>query len=186
MVPGLEVYSVDRTSFTAGSFNVIMSNSIEIGSGQGQTTTTFNTIQAVPRTTIQITLSNSCESDNFGGTDTAPTLSQSSITVNDGTTGSVELTYSMDTFENSLSSDFNLLCGPRVFTARNNADSSLIGSFISIVPNAASPNKATVTIDPALYGTLITSTINLTVRLEVTLKDYTSRAGTSVNLAVTL
>ena len=184
IIPALEVYSVDRTSFTAGTFTVVMQNNIEFGSNQGQTITTFSSISQVPQVNIQITTTNSCASDNVGGTDAPPTFSQNSISVNDGSTGTVEITYSMDTFETSLSSSFNLLCGPRVFTARNNANNAILGGWAAITPHPSSPNKAILTIDPSQYGQLITTTVTFVVKVAVTLKDYSNRTGVSATLTV--
>lgn len=92
----------------------------------------------------------------------------------------------MDTFESSLSSSFNLLCGPRVFTARDNSNNAVLGGWAAITPHPSSPNKAILTIDPSKYGQLITTAVTKTVKVAVTLQDYSNRAGVSDTLTVSM
>ena len=84
-----------------------------------------------------------------------PTFSVGSLSVYDGDVGTVEITYAMDTYEASKSTSFNLLCGARLFTVRNNADNSLIGSWAKITGHSTIEAKKILTIDPSLYGALI-------------------------------
>lgn len=115
-----------------------------------------------------------------------PTFSVGSLSVYDGDTGTVEITYTMDTYEASKSTDFNLLCGARLFTVRDNSDNSLVGNWAKITGHSTIEAKKILTIDPSLYGALITSDITTTLKIDVTYVDYPNRAGNSNALAVTL
>ena len=86
----------------------------------------------------------------------------------------------MDT-ANSLSG----LCGDKVYTIVDNADDSAISGWAAIT-TSTTLGSMTLTIDPSQYGSHISSDINVTLKVTTKFSTWTSNAGSTSTIAVTL
>ena len=77
------------------------------------------------------------------------------------------------------------LCGNKVYAIADNSDGSAISNWAVIGPSSTA-GSMTLTIDPEQYGSHIASDITVTIRVTTTYETWTSNAGSTSTIVVTL
>ena len=141
----------------------------------GQSTTSFSPSDVA----ITIEVTNPCKATTIESITFSPT----SISVYDGQTATADYVIPGDGVDtaNSLSG----LCGDKVYTIVDNSDDSAISGWAAIT-TSTTLGSMTLTIDPSQYGSHISSDISVTLKVTTTFSTWTSNAGSTSTIAVTL
>ena len=160
-MPSFDVYSTNTSK--TGTFTLSLANTIEVGSGQGQTTTSFAAISQ----SYTLTVSNPCLTE---GIIDIVVFNPTSITVTDGYTFNSEFVIPSDDVDDTYTG--TLLCGTKNYAiTAASAPSTAITTWAAITDSATSGSK-TLRIDPDQYGSHISSKVTETLTITTTFANW--------------
>ena len=123
---------------------------------------------------------NACKTTTIGDI----TFSPSSITVTDGSTATAEFTVPVDGVDTA--NGLTNLCGTKVYAIKQNSDNAAVSTWAAITDSAVTTGSKTLTIDPSVYGSHISSSISETLTVTTTFEDWVSNGGSTSTIAVTI
>ena len=129
-------------------------------------------------TSFDITVSNPCTSTTISD----PTFSPASITVADGSTATAEFTVPGDGVDTSNS--LTDLCGVKNY-AITDSNGASVSTWAAITDSSVTTGSKTLTIDPSVYGSHISSTVSETLTITTTFADHGGPSSTKT-IAVTI
>ena len=173
VVPSFEIYSTNTAHIA--DYTLSIANTITVGGSQGQGSTVEFTPTA---SSFDVTVSNPCLTTTILGI----TFNPSSITVTDGSTATSEYTVPGDGVDtaNSLTD----LCGVKSYVITNSGGTT-ITTWAAITDSTVTTGSKTLTIDPSVYGSHISSTVSETLTITTTFADHNGPSTTST-IAVTI
>ena len=174
LTPSFEIYSQDTSK--AASYSLVLTNTITVDGGQGQSTTTFGSLS----TTYSLTVTDPCPS----ATVSSITFSPSSITVTDGSTATSEFAIPGDSVDTSAA-PLTGLCGTKTYEIKDSSN-NVITTWATITDSSVTSGGKTLTINPDNYGSHISSQVSETLTVTTKLADYTGNGGSTTTIAVTI
>ena len=176
VVPSFEIYTT--TPAHAANYAVSLTNTITVGSGQGQGATTSFTPSNVD---ITIEVSDPCPASTISSI----TFSPNAISVVDGSSATAEFSIPGDTVDtaNSLTG----LCGTKTYTLTNNSGGASVSAWATVTDSSVTAGDKTLTINTLNYPSEITTaTLAITIDVLVKYANYAGNAGTTTQIVVTI
>jgi hypothetical protein len=173
-VPSFEIYSA--VGAHEANYSVTLHNAITVGSGQGQTTTSFSPTDVA----VTIAVTNPCKAT------TVPqiTFDTTPMSVSDGQTGTSKFTPPVTPVDTSTG--LSLLCGALTYTVVDNADGNALSGSWAIIQASSTTGKMEVYVDSKLYPSALTADVVKTIRVTTKLADWSTNSGSTSTLQITL
>ena len=164
LTPSFNVATSD-TSIT-GTFTLTITNSVTIGSGQGQTgTMTFGSLTQ----DYTLAITNPC----LAATISAITFNPTSITVTDGATARAEFSIPTDSVDTA--NGITGLCGTKTYTVKDGA--TVITTYAKIQQSSTNAANFEIFVDPQQYGSHIDAQVVKSLTIETKFSSWSSNSG---------